>query len=93
MIGSAVRASSIATPYGTRLGQADHRTAAGEQADPGLGDAELDVLGDHEEVAGQRQLEPAGQREALDGGDHRLAGAVLEELAASRPAGRCGRTP
>ena len=40
----------------------------------------FDSLGRDQQVAGQGQLEPTGQREALDRGDQRLAGTLGQEL-------------
>src|SRR5689334_18483244 len=53
--------------------QAHERAAGGDERALDLGDPELRLAGRDDEVAGQRDLEPAGHREALDGGDERLA--------------------
>ena len=51
-------------------GQVDeHR--AGEHADAQVGVGEAGPFGGDDEVAGQRELEPAGDGRAVDRGDHR----------------------
>ena len=61
--------------HADQAGQALGAAAAGEEADLDLGQAELNlvVVGDDPVVTGQRQLEPAAQRQAVDGPGHRLA--------------------
>ena len=49
---------------------------AGDQADARLGQAEAGAVGGDHDVAGQRDLEAAAGRHAVDGGDQRL-GAVV----------------
>ena len=64
-------------------GQPEQGAAGGEEPDSGLRDAELDALRRDQEVARERQLEPAGEGEALDRGDQRFAGPLGEELVES----------
>ena len=63
--------------------QALRAAGAGHQADLGLDQAELDarIVGDDAVVAGEADLQPAAQRQAVDGGDERLA-ALLDPRAA-----------
>ena len=49
-----------------------HEQRHRRRAEPDLGLAEPGVLRGHDQVAGHRQLEPAGQRVAVDLGDDRL---------------------
>ena len=55
--------------------RADDAAGAGEQAELDLGEAEqgLGVVDHDPVVAGQRDLQPAAERRAVDGRDHRLA--------------------
>ena len=78
----------MATWYGMRLGQPDEPAGRGDQAALDLRDAEARVARGDDQVAGQRDLEPAGQRVALDRGDQRLARRALRdagEAAVARP--------
>ena len=58
---------------GHATGQTQQRTAGREQPHAHFRDAELHALGRHQQVAAQRDLEPARQGEAFDGRDQRLA--------------------
>ena len=58
-------------------GQAQQRAAGGDQRALGLGDAQLGALGGDDQVAGERDLHAAGDGEALDRGDQRLARGAL----------------
>ena len=58
--------------------QADDAAAAGEDAQLGLGQEHLDVLGGHDQVAGERDLEAAADRGPVERGDHRLV--EIEDL-------------
>ena len=57
--------------------QAQERAAGRDERALDLGDAELGLAGGDDEVAGQRDLEPAGDGEALDRRDERLARGAL----------------
>ena len=48
------------------------RRRVGQRAGRDLGQREAGMLGREDQVAGQRQLEAAADRHAVDGGDHRL---------------------
>ena len=54
-------------------GEADRAAVHQRDAPAAAVDAEHGVLGGDPQVAPERQLEAAGDRVALDGGDHRLA--------------------
>src|SRR5207244_6906092 len=59
--------------------EAKQCTAGGEEPNFDLRDAETSAARRHEQVAGERDLETAGDGEALDRCDQRFAAAVLEE--------------
>ena len=59
--------------HADRLGEQHRHPPRRHDAEPGVGVAELGALGRHEEVAVQRQFEPAGHRGAVDRPDQRLA--------------------
>ena len=69
------------------LGHPDQAAGAGDQPPLGLGDAEGGVLGGDHQVAREHDLEAAGQRRAVDGGDDRLGEVALGQPAeaAARP--------
>ena len=66
-----VRIISLARDDPTRRGSRCVPPATGDDAEQHLGQPEPRVLGAHPEVAGQRQLEPAAESEAVDRGDRR----------------------
>jgi hypothetical protein len=82
---------------GDALRQAQQRAARGDQRALDLGDAELAPARGDEQVARQRDLEAARDREALDRRDERLVGGPLRdagEAAVPRGTGsRRRRTP
>src|SRR5512133_2899919 len=59
--------------------QAQERARGRDERALELGDPELGLAGRDDEVAGERDLEPAGHREALDRSDQRLARAALDD--------------
>ena len=58
-------------------GQAQQRAAGGDERALGLGDPHLGALGGDDQVAGERDLHAAGDGEALDRRDQRLARGAL----------------
>ena len=81
---------------GNALRQPDQSARGGGQAPPDLGRAEPGRLAGHDQVTGQGQLEPAGQRVALDRRDQRLGRRPLDEAAEAGPSRRghvAGRKP
>ncbi len=72
MIGLPVSIMPMAILSGTQPRQALHAAGQRRQADARLGQAEARVLGGDDDVARQRDLEAAAEREAVDRGDHRL---------------------
>ena len=61
--------------HGDMVGDAPRQLDRGgvrQRAGVDLGQAEADMLGRQDQVAGQRQLEAAADRHAVEGGDHRL---------------------
>ena len=77
--------------------QPQQRAGGGDQPALDLGDAEARVARGHDQVARERDLEPAGQRVALDRGDQRLARRRARRCRRSRgprrTAARRPRTP
>jgi bifunctional DNase/RNase len=61
--------------------QPEQAARARHQAALDLGQAELGLVAGHHQVAGQRELEPAGQRVAFYCGDDRLARRLLHDAA------------
>ena len=95
-IGSPVSASSIASVVGHARGRRSSAPRGGHERALDLRDAELGARGGDDQVAGQRDLEAARDREALDRGDERLARRALDdarEAAARRAATRPRRRP
>ena len=78
-IGSPVSASSIARWYGIRRGRRISAPPAATSAALDLGDAEAGVARGDDQVADERDLEAAGDGEALDRRDQRLRGGALRD--------------
>src|SRR6266540_6308003 len=65
----------LAAPH--EAGESLRAAAARNDREVDLGQPELRILRGDPDVAGQRELEPAAQREAADGGDDRLRAGLL----------------
>ena len=72
-IGSPVRIICAASEGPTTARQPLRAAAAGQAADADLGQGEARAGGGDPQVAGERELEPAAEGQAVDGGNHRLA--------------------
>jgi len=68
--------------------QPEQPSGARDQAPAHLGQAEHGLLAGHDKVAGQDDLEPAGQGVTLHRGDDRLSRGALRDAAETPPAGR-----
>ena len=74
---------------GDLAGQAVDAHGAGDQTTPRFGQSELGVLGGHDDVAGQGQLQATAEGEAVDPGDDRLDDVV--PVLEAGDAGQLGR--
>ena len=72
------------------LRQPEQAAGTGHQAAPDLGQAELGGLARHHQVTGERELEPARQRVALDSRDDRLDWRPLRDAAEAAVSGSRG---
>ena len=73
-----------------RRGSRSSAPRGGEDRALGLGDAHFGALGSDDQIAGERDLEATGEREALDRGDQRLTRGALgdaREAAVAVPGG------
>ncbi len=78
-MGAPVSSICVATPRGSEARQTLGAPGAGQQAQLDLRHAEAGRVGRHAQVAGERELEPAAERDAVDGGDRRL-GVLFEAV-------------
>ena len=79
VIGSPSTVISSATASGTPLREPDRAARGREQPALHLGEPEHRVLGRDDEVARERDLEPAGEGGAVDRGDDRLGDLTFDE--------------
>ena len=69
----------------TRWAEADRPAGGGEEPTLRLGEPERGAGGGHDEVAGEHELEPAGEGRALHRGDDRLRVVAPGDAAEARP--------